>query len=155
LLAPRQPYLQDYEIHYPYLTKADFSSWTAKLRTSENNFLTFMADLGFPFIILYSGALVVILGRLAGLALQPSSGAVFPALALLLPLMGEILHLQVVDGLFHPQVSWFFHILLGLGSTSTGNYAPLPGVWQGLAVRFLMFGAVIAGGAALGIMLGR
>ncbi len=155
LLAPRQPYLQDYEITYPYLTKADFSAWTAKLRTSENNFLTFMADLGFPFIFLYSSALVVILGRLAGRALQPSSGAVFPALALLLPLMGEILHMQVYDGLFHPQVSWFFHILLGLASTSTGSCAPLPGVWQAFGLRFLMFGAVIAGGMALGIMMGR
>jgi hypothetical protein len=155
LWAPRGPYLQDYEIKYPFLTKKDFSAWTTKLKTSENNFLTFMADLGLPFIFLYSSAILVILGRLIGRALQPSAGAVFPALALLLPLMGEILHLQVYDGLFHPQVSWFFHLLLGLASTSTGSYTPLPGVWQALAVRFLMFGAVIAGGAALGIMMGR
>jgi hypothetical protein len=155
LWAPRAPYLKDYEITYPFLTKKDFSAWTSRLKTSENNFLTFMADLGFPFIFLYSSAILIILGRLIGRALQPSSGAVFPALALLLPLMGEILHLQVFDGLFHPQVSWFFHVLLGLASTSTGSYPPLPGVWQGFAGRFLMFGAVIAGGAALGILVGR
>ena len=155
LWAPREPYLKDYKITYPFLTKKDFSAWTTKLKTSENNFLTFMADLGFPFIFLYSSAILVILGRLIGRALQPSSGAVFPALALLLPLMGEILHMQVYDGLFHPQVSWFFHILLGLASTSTGGCAPLPGVWQAFALRFLMFGAVIAGGTALGIMMGR
>ena len=121
LWASREPYLKDYEIKYPYLTKEDFSAWTTKLKTSENNFLTFMADLGLPFILLYSGAVLVILGRLLGRALQSPSAAVFPPLALLLPLVGEILHLQVFDGLFHPQVSWFFHLLLGLASASTGS----------------------------------
>ena len=155
LWAPREPYLKDYKVTYPFLTKEDFSAWTTRLKTSENNFLTFMADLGFPFIFLYSSAILVILGRLIGRALQSSSGAVFPPLALLLPLMGEILHLQVFDGLFHPQVSWFFHLLLGLASASAGSYAPLSGVWKAFAVRFLLFGAVIAGGAALGTGLSR
>ncbi len=153
LWASREAYLQDYEIKYPYLTKEDFSAWTRKLKTSENNFLTFMADLGFPFILLYGGVVLVILGRLMGQALQSPALAVFPPLALLLPLMGEILHLQVFDGLFHPQVSWFFHILLGLAAANTRSYAPLPGVHKAFVARFLMFGAVIAGGAALGIRL--
>lgn len=155
LWTSREAYLQDYEVKYPYLTKEDFSAWTRKLRTSENNFLTFMADLGLPFILLYSGIVLVILGRLMGQALQPPASAVFPPLALLLPLGGEILHLQVFDGLFHPQVSWFFHILLGLAAASTGSYAPPPGVQKAFLARFLMFGAVIAGGAALGIRLTR
>jgi len=155
LWAPREPYLKDYEVNYPYLTKENFSAWTTKLKTSENNFLTFMADLGFPFIFLYSSAVLVILGRLMGRAGQSPAGAVFPPLALLLPLMGESLHLQVFDGLFHPQVSWFFHLLLGLASTSAGSYAPLPGVWKAFVARFLIFGAVIAGGAALGLSLSR
>lgn len=155
LWAPREPYLQDYQIKYPYLTKEHFSAWTTKLKTSENNFLTFMADLGFPFILLYSGAVLVILGRLMSRAWQSPAGAVIPPLALFLPLVGEILHFQVFDGLFHPQVSWFFHILLGLASASAASYAPLPGVRQAFVVRFLMFGAVIAGGAALGIVLSR
>lgn len=155
LWASREAYLQDYEIKYPYLTKEDFSAWTRKLKTSENNFLTFMADLGFPFILLYSGVVLVILGRLTGQALQSPAGAVFPPLALLLPLGGEILHLQVFDGLFHPQVSWFFHILLGLAAAYTGSSAPPTGVRKAFAARFLMFGAVIAGGAALGIVLSR
>ncbi len=155
LWAPREPYLKDYEIKYPYLTKEDFSAWTTKLKTSENNFLTFMADLGFPFILLYSSVVIAILGRLMSQALQSPAGAVLPPLALFLPLAGEILHFQVFDGLFHPQVSWFFHILLGLGSISSGGHVPLPGVRKAFMVRFLMFGAMIIGGAALGMMLSR
>jgi hypothetical protein len=155
LWASREGYLRDYEIKYPYLTKEDFSAWTRKLKTSENNFLTFMADLGLPFILLYSGVVLVILGRLTGRALQAPAGAVFPPLALLLPLVGEILHLQVFDGLFHPQVSWFFHILLGLAAPYTGSSAPPPRDSKAFAARFLLFGVVIAGGAALGMMLSR
>jgi hypothetical protein len=155
LWASREAYLQDYQIKYPYLTKEDFSAWTRKLKTSENNFLTFMADLGVPFILLYGGVVLFILGRLMGQALQSPALAVFPPLALLLPLMGEILHLQVFDGLFHPQVSWFFHILLGLATTSAASGSPHPGGWKAFVVRFLMFGAVMVGGVALGIMLSR
>ena len=115
LWAPREPYLQDYEIKYPFLTKKDFSAWTTRLKTSENNFLTFMADLGFPFIFLYSSAILVILGRLIGRALQPPSGAVFPALALLLPLMGEILHLQVYRRLISSPGELVFSHSPGIG----------------------------------------
>jgi hypothetical protein len=155
LWASRESYLKDYETKYPHLTKEDFSAVTRKLKTSENNFLTFMADLGFPFILLYSGVVLAILGRLMGQALQVPVGAVFPPLALLLPLMGELLHLQVFDGLFHPQVSWFFHILLGLATTAAASGSPHPGVWKAFVIRFLMFGAVMVGGGALGIMLSR
>ena len=153
LWTMREQYLQDYEVKYPSLSGEVFSFWTRKFTTSENNLLTFMADLGFPFVLLYSAGVIVILVRLMGRALQPPLGAVLPPLALLLPLMGEILHFQVFDGLFHPQVSWFFHILLGLAAPSTGNYAPIPGVRKGFVVRFLTFGAAITGGAALGIIL--
>jgi hypothetical protein len=155
LWASREGYLQNYEIKYPYLSKENFSAWTRKLRTSENNFLTFLADLGFPAILLYSGAVFWILGRLLSQCLQVPALGVLPPLALLLPLVGEILHLQVFDGLFHPQVSWFFHILLGLAAGSAANGSSLPGGWKFFLVRFLLFGMVIFAGAALGIMLTR
>jgi hypothetical protein len=153
LWTSREAYLQDYEIKYPYLTKEHFAAWTAKLKTSENNFLTFMADLGLPATLLYSGAVLFILGRLLRRSLQPPALAVFPPLVLLLPLVGEILHLQVFDGLFHPQVSWFFHLLLGLASTSPGGGSPPLRVEKNFAARILLFGAVIVAGAALGLRL--
>jgi cytochrome c biogenesis protein ResB len=34
--------------------------------------------------------------------------------AIFLPLIAECMRFLVLDDLFHPQSSWFFHILLGL-----------------------------------------
>jgi ABC-type uncharacterized transport system YnjBCD ATPase subunit len=42
---------------------------------------------------------------------------------LLLPLTASLLHFQFFDGLLFPQLSWFFHILLGLIPTVSGKEA--------------------------------
>jgi len=48
-------------------------------------------------------------------SLRPvGKSAPLPPIALLLPIVACLLHLQVVDGLLLPQYSWFFHVLLGL-----------------------------------------
>jgi hypothetical protein len=154
LLAPREPYLQNYQVHYPYLTGEKFSAWTQKLRTSENNFLTFMADLGLPFTLLYSGAVIIVLVRLFNAAFLALPGTGFPPLALLLPLLGEILHFQVLDGLFHPHISWYFHVLLGLGAAVAAGAPPI-GVRRAFLGRLLAFSTVMAGGAALGVLFGQ
>jgi len=114
LWAPRKAYLKDYDIRYPCLTKARFTKWTIGQRTSENNFLTFMADLGLPFVLIYSISLIILLKKLLHQYFRNPPGLPFPPLALLLPIVGEVLHLLVYEGLFHPQSSWYFHILLGL-----------------------------------------
>jgi hypothetical protein len=114
LRAPREEFLADYQIKYPYTTKEKFTNSVRLLRTSENTFLTFMAELGFPFLILYTASLVILLKRLIR-SFGGSPGTVFfHPLALLLPITAGILHFQVLDGLLLPQISWFFHILLGL-----------------------------------------
>ncbi len=118
LWAPREAYLENYSIKYPYLTNAKYKEWTIKQRTSENNFLTFMADLGFPFVIIYTASLIILLRKLFLLHFKHPPGLTFHPLALLFPIFGELLHLQVYEGLFHPQSNWFFHILLGLIPTS-------------------------------------
>jgi predicted membrane metal-binding protein len=38
----------------------------------------------------------------------------FPPLALFLPITAVLLHSILYDSLLYPQVSWFFHLLLGL-----------------------------------------
>jgi hypothetical protein len=114
LWAPRDEFLKDYEIKYPYATREDFIHSLKRVRTSENIFLTFMAELGFPFLILYLGSLAVLFTRLVKRVARPSPACFLPPLALLLPLCAALLHFQVLDGLMHPQISWFFHILLGL-----------------------------------------
>jgi hypothetical protein len=114
LRAPREEFLRDYEIKYPYVTRERFVQTLARVRTSENIFLTFMVEVGFPFLILYLFSLVILFRRLVHRVAMPASACCLPPLALLLPLTAALLHFQVLDGLLLPQISWFFHILLGL-----------------------------------------
>ncbi len=120
LWAPREKYLENYSIKYPYITKARFTKWIKKLRTSENNFLTFMVDLGFPFVIIYSVSLIILLRKLLLLHFRHPPNLTFHPMALLLPFSGALLHLMAYEGLYQPQVTWYFHILLGLIPTSVG-----------------------------------
>jgi hypothetical protein len=114
LWAPRDAYLERHEIRYSHVTKEEFSRSTLHLRTSENSVLTFLADLGFPFTILYGLGVAALVLRVVWMTLDGSRATPFHPLALLVPIVGEILHLQVCDALFQPQVSWFFHVLLGM-----------------------------------------
>ncbi|MGA8832959.1 MAG: O-antigen ligase family protein [Desulfomonilaceae bacterium] len=114
LWAPRVSSLKDYTLHYPYLSKDQFSKWVTEYRTSENLYLTFLADLGVLFFILYFGSVLYILVNLLRLSRKQTSCCMFHPVAILLPLIAECLRFLVLDDLFHPQSSWFFHILLGL-----------------------------------------
>ncbi len=114
LRAPREKYLDAYQLMYRHSTKEKFADSTKRIVVSENIFLTFMADLGFPFLIIYTGSLGILLIRLTRWASNPKQPKFVPALALLLPLLGAVMHFFVLDGLLHPHVSWFFHILLGM-----------------------------------------
>jgi len=86
----------------------------AGIVTSDNQVLTFLTGLGFPFTILYCLAVLTLVLKLAGLALRPPPDCVLPPLALLFPLCLALVHYQLYDGLLFAQNSWFFHILLGL-----------------------------------------
>jgi hypothetical protein len=88
-----------------------------RLGTSENIFLTFLVDLGFPFTLIYCGVLVLVMKKLVGVALYPLSENGILPLAILVALSGELIHYLLFDGLFHPQCSWFFHVLLGMAVT--------------------------------------
>ncbi|MGC8659284.1 MAG: O-antigen ligase family protein [Desulfomonilaceae bacterium] len=114
LWAPRVHFLKDYKIHYPYLSKDQFSEWVEIYRTSENLYLTFLADLGIPFFLLYFGSIFYILIRLVRLSRDGPGSFIFHPVSIFLPLLAECLRFLVLDDLFHPQSSWFFHILLGL-----------------------------------------
>ncbi len=65
---PRDTYLEGYSIKYPYVTKEKFSGSVNWVVSSENIFLTFMAELGFPFLLLYTFSLGYLLFRLIGKA---------------------------------------------------------------------------------------
>ena len=114
LWAPRDSLAKDYTLHYPFVSAEQFSEWVRNQRTSEDLYLTFLADLGVPFVILYFGSVMYLLIKLVQMSRRPDSNLGFHPAAILLPLLAECLRFIVVDDLFEPQLSWFFHILLGL-----------------------------------------
>lgn len=119
LRAPRDELLNDYRIRYPYVTKEHFTASVKRIRTSENVALSFVAEVGLPFTALYIFALVVLVTRLIRQVGKVGQQALFHPTALLMPITAGLLYFQVNDGLYHPQVSWFFHILLGLAPWGT------------------------------------
>ncbi|MEW6266862.1 MAG: O-antigen ligase family protein [Thermodesulfobacteriota bacterium] len=152
LLAPRESYLTDYQLHYPHLDKAHFVQWTRELRTSENSFLTFLTDLGLPFVIIYTLSLLALGRRVLWLSFHDPPGLALPPLALLLPLAGELLHLQVMDGFLQPTIAFYFHLLLGLIPEGKDIPALVPGRLKNFCVRGLLFGAVLVAGVGVGLV---
>lgn len=114
LWAPRDSLLEDYTFRYPFVSKEQFSEWVRNQRTSENLYLTFLADLGLPFVIIYFGAVLYLLLKLFRICRSSYTELAFHPAAIFLPLFAECIAFLVVDDLFEPQLSWFFHILLGL-----------------------------------------
>jgi hypothetical protein len=114
LLTPREEFLKDYAIKYPYVTRENFRNSLESIKVADNMFLTFMVGVGFPFLALYSFSLIMLLTRLMRTIGAAPPLTFIPPLALFLPLAGAVLTFFVYDLLLHPQVCWFFHLLLGL-----------------------------------------
>ncbi len=114
LLTPREEFLKDYKIKYPYVTREKFRSSLKDIIVADNMFLTFMVGVGFPFLVLYSSSLIMLLARLMRTIGATPPLSFIPPLALFLPLAAAFLSFFVYDLLLHPQVCWFFHLLLGL-----------------------------------------
>jgi hypothetical protein len=73
-----------------------------------------MAGLGFPFLILYVGSVLVLVGKLTSMFFRADASLAFNPLALLLPILASALYALLFDALLFPQICWFFHIFLGL-----------------------------------------
>lgn len=155
LWAPRDEILQDYQTKYPRISRHDFIEWTKQLRTSESSFLTFLADLGIPFTLIYAVSLLVLMLKLLEMVFRPPQGVLFHPLALFLPLTGALLHFQLVDGLFQPQVSWFFHILLGLIPVSAQRSATSTLSKRGVVIRAVLLIGILTLGASFGYLAGK
>jgi hypothetical protein len=117
LWAPRDSLFEAYSLHYPFVSKEQCAQWVKDQRTSEDLYLTFLADLGIPFFVLYFGSILYLLLKLLRLSQNPTAKFAFHPAAIFLPLVAECLRFIIVDDLFEPQISWFFHILLGLAAT--------------------------------------
>ena len=114
LRTPRIKFLEDYQIKYPGLKKEKFAEALSRMVTCDNLFLTFITGLGLPFLIIYSAALLLLYLRLLVLTFRSPEKLPLPPLALLLPITAGLLSFSMFDTLLFPQLSWYFHILLGL-----------------------------------------
>jgi O-antigen ligase len=114
LRAPRDKFLKNYVPVYHYVTKEEFAKSIRGVVSSDNTLLTFMAGLGFPFLIIYTGSVIILVGKLVSTYLHADPSLPFSPLALLLPIAASLLYALVFDALLFPQICWFLHIFLGL-----------------------------------------
>jgi hypothetical protein len=112
--APREDLVRDYRPRFALASKSSFAASARRIVTSENSLLTFAVDAGLPFAALYAASVAVLFGRLIRPARPDEVPPAVPRVALLVPLAAVTGHLMLFDGLLLPQVSWFFHVLLGL-----------------------------------------
>ncbi len=119
--APRTALLEDYEVKYPFVTNERFFRMTRTVITSENLPLTLIAEFGLPFSFIYFVAVGFVLFRMFKLV-KADEGSFYPhPLALFLPALAMVIQFQIFDGIYHPQISWFFHIMLGMAFMDEQN----------------------------------
>jgi O-antigen ligase len=114
LRAPTDKFLENYVPMFHHVSKEDFARSVRRIKTSDNTLLTFMAELGFPFLIIYAGSIIILVGKLMGMYLHSDPSLAFNPLALLLPMLASLIYFLLFDALLFPQICWFFHIFLGL-----------------------------------------
>lgn len=113
--APRAHMLLQYEPVFGMADKQTFLEVVQRNITADNQYLSLLVDIGLPLGLLY---FVLIWQLLRGYLItalhdkaQESTGMV-----LLIPLTASLIHFLIYDGLYYPQISWFFHLLLGIGA---------------------------------------
>ena len=123
LRTARIPFLQDYQLNWPHVAPARYSESVEKIVTSENTLLTIMVGFGIPFAFLYALGVLRIYGGLGMQLIRLPTLEGLPLLALFLPLTASVTYFFLYDGLMYPQVSWFFHLLLGMVPLRSRNAA--------------------------------
>ncbi len=112
--SPREKFLENYVVKHPLYTKEKFVEWTKVVTTSDNLPLSMLADFGFPFTLIYVTAVLSLTMLLLRSAWKKPADFYPHPLALLLPILAILMQSMVLDSIYHPHVSWFFHILIGL-----------------------------------------
>jgi hypothetical protein len=111
----RTEMLKDFVPVFGTADKTFFLDVLSRNVTLDNQYLSLPVGVGIPLALLYFslvGRLLLRFGR--AVAARRLDAAT--EMALLVPLAGTALHLVIYDGLFYPQISWFFHLLLGFAA---------------------------------------
>lgn len=123
--TPRREYLEHFEPPFGSADKETFLSVVDVNVTSDNQYLSLPVGVGIPFALLYFG---LISNGLLAYWRRARRGEVDSGTerALTFALLATLAHFLIYDGLFYPQISWFFHLLLGVGVYSS---RPLAESW--------------------------
>ncbi|WP_338667749.1 O-antigen ligase family protein [Pseudodesulfovibrio methanolicus] len=113
LRTDREPYLEDYEMTFSMTDREHFMQVVRKNVTEDNMLMTLLVGVGFIPTILHLSMLIVYFSRLV-IAIKTKHSGPLNSTALAFALCASVLHFGVQDGLLYPQVSWLFHLLIGM-----------------------------------------
>jgi O-antigen ligase len=116
--TPRREYLEHFIPPFGSADKETFLSVVDVNVTSDNQYLSLPIGIGIPFALLYFG---LIGNKLLACLRRSKRGGLDSGTerALAFALLATLAHFFIYDGLFYPQISWFFHLLLGVGIYSS------------------------------------
>lgn len=118
--TPRDELLADYSTKLGIVDSITFLRVVKRNVTFDNQYLSLPVGVGLPLASLY----FLLVGRLLWLyhrrgVRAGGGGAV--ARSIMFPLLSTVVHLLFYDGLFYPNISWFFHLFAGLGAVIVLN----------------------------------
>lgn len=117
--ASRMEWMKDYSLYFNIVDRGYFMAVLERNVTADNQYLSLLVGIGVPLTCLYLW-LVGVQVRSFARALAHGVFDNPTRWALTLPLLATFLHLCIYDGLFYPQICWFFHVLLGAGAQFDG-----------------------------------
>lgn len=123
--TPRKPFLQAYVPVSGLATRGAFMATLGRNVTWDNQYLSLLCGVGVPLTLLY----LFLTGRLLASYLRRAWRQEIDHAterAVTFALLASAIHFAVHDGLFYPQISWFFHLLLGVGAYYLPSEAPSP-----------------------------
>jgi len=121
--TPRAPFLESYVPVSGLATQKAFMGTLDRNVTWDNQYLSLLCGVGAPLTLLY----LFLAGRLLATYLRRAWRQEIDHAterAVTFALLASVIHFAVHDGLFYPQISWFFHVLLGVGAYYLPAEAP-------------------------------
>nr|WP_319543120.1 O-antigen ligase family protein [uncultured Pseudodesulfovibrio sp.] len=124
LRASRAPYLEDYEMHSDLTDRDTYMRVVRNNVTSDNMLSTMVVGLGLLPTLLYV-AMLAVYGRRVVSSFEPAQCGGLDNRMIGLALFSCLIHFTIQDGLLYPQLSWYFHLLLGVASAKEGLHADI------------------------------
>jgi len=121
LRASRVPYLEDYEMHTDLTDSYSYMAVVESNVTSDNMLATMVVGLGLLPTALYI-AMLTAYGRRLVRSFWVGRDAGLDYRMIGLVLFCCLVHFTIQDGLLYPQISWYFHLLLGVASAQGNTY---------------------------------